>query len=70
MPEQKILFASDLVKARAGLYIGVAFHRGWATTTLDRIQNYGAEILIGGRDAVYRDRAEVDAPIGQTRKFL
>lgn len=67
LPDERILFAGDLVEARAALYTGDAFHREWSTTTLDRVAALGAETLIGGRGAVTRD---VGAAIGQTRDFL
>ena len=35
LPQQKILFAGDLVEAQAALYTGDAFHRDWSTATLD-----------------------------------
>ena len=69
-PEQKILFAGDLVEAQAALYTGDAFHRDWSTATLDRVKAFGAEQLIGGRGAVAAGRDEVDAAIEQTRHFL
>ena len=59
LPAQKILFAGDLVEAQAALYTGDAFHREWASGTLDAIAAFGAESLIGGRGAV-----------AQTRDFL
>ncbi|MEV4059427.1 MBL fold metallo-hydrolase [Nonomuraea dietziae] len=67
LPDERILFAGDLVEARAALYTGDAFHREWSTTTLDRVAALGARTLIGGRGPVTR---EVDAAIGQTRDFL
>ena len=70
LPRQKVLFAGDLVEAEAALYTGDAFHRDWATTTLDAVAAIGAESLVGGRGAVSRGRAEVDAAIAQTRRFL
>jgi glyoxylase-like metal-dependent hydrolase (beta-lactamase superfamily II) len=70
LPRQKILFAGDLVEAEAALYTGDAFHREWATTTLDRVAALGAEHLVGGRGAVSRGRERVDAAIAQTRGFL
>ncbi|GAA2851914.1 MBL fold metallo-hydrolase [Pseudonocardia halophobica] len=70
LPRQRILFAGDLVEARAALYTGDAFHRDWAGTTLDAVKALGAEQLVGGRGAVSRGRAEVDAAIEQTRGFL
>jgi len=70
LPQQKILFAGDLVEAEAALYTGDAFHRDWSTTTLDGLAALQAETLIGGRGAVSHGRAEVDAAIAQTRHFL
>ena len=70
LPEQKILYAGDLVEAQAALYTGDAFHMDWSTGTLDRVKAYGAETLIGGRGAVARGRGAVDAAIEQTRGFL
>ncbi|NUW46554.1 MBL fold metallo-hydrolase [Nonomuraea rhodomycinica] len=70
LPERRILFAGDLVEAQAALYTGDAFHRDWATGTLDRIAELGAETLVGGRGAVARGREAVDAAIAQTRMFL
>ncbi|GAA1749169.1 MBL fold metallo-hydrolase [Nonomuraea bangladeshensis] len=70
LPKQKILFAGDLVESQAALYTGDAFHREWATTTLDRVSAFAAETLIGGRGAVARGRSDVEAAIAQTRHFL
>lgn len=70
LPRQKVLFAGDLVEAEAALYTGDAFHTDWSTSTLDRVKGFGAETLIGGRGAVPRGRAAVDAAIEQTRAFL
>jgi glyoxylase-like metal-dependent hydrolase (beta-lactamase superfamily II) len=70
LPAHEILFAGDLVEAQAALYTGDAFHREWATTTLDRVAAYGAHALIGGRGAVVRGRAAVAAAVAQSRDFL
>ncbi|WP_019813035.1 MBL fold metallo-hydrolase [Saccharomonospora saliphila] len=70
LPRQGILFAGDLVEAEAALYTGDAFHRDWAGATLDRVRDFGAEALVGGRGKVSRGRGEVDAAIEQTRHFL
>ncbi|MFG3435712.1 MBL fold metallo-hydrolase [Nonomuraea sp. NPDC047897] len=70
LPRRKILFAGDLVESRAALYTGDAFHREWATSTLDRVAAFGAETLVGGRGAVARGQDAVAAAIGQTRHFL
>jgi glyoxylase-like metal-dependent hydrolase (beta-lactamase superfamily II) len=66
----KTIFAGDLVEAEAALYTGDAFHFDWASTTLDRLQAFGAENLIGGRGAVARGAAATEAAIAQTRGFL
>jgi glyoxylase-like metal-dependent hydrolase (beta-lactamase superfamily II) len=70
LPERQILFAGDLVEAQAALYTGDAFHREWATTTLDRVAAFGAQALIGGRGAVVHGRAAVAAAVAQSRDFL
>lgn len=70
LPEQRVLFAGDLVESQAALYTGDAFHTDWATTTLDRVAELPAETLVGGRGAVARGRAAVAAAIDQTRDFL
>jgi glyoxylase-like metal-dependent hydrolase (beta-lactamase superfamily II) len=70
LPKHRILFAGDLVEAQAALYTGDAFHRDWSTGTLDGLAALNAEALVGGRGAVSRGRAEVDAAIGQTRHFI
>lgn len=70
LPKQKILFTGDLVEAQAALYTGDAFHREWSTTTLDRLREYDAHTLVGGRGTVTRGAAEVEAAIEQTRRFL
>lgn len=70
LPEQKILFAGDLVEAQAALYTGDAFHMDWSSDTLDKVKAYGAEALIGGRGAVATGRDGVDAAVEQTREFL
>lgn len=70
LPRHRVLFAGDLVEAEAALYTGDAFHRDWAGGTLDRLAELGAEQLVGGRGAVSRGRAAVDAAIATTRGFL
>ncbi len=70
LPEKKILFAGDLVEAEAALYTGDAFHTDWRSSTLDKVNSFAAEVLIGGRGKVVRGRDAVDAAIAQTREFL
>lgn len=69
-PRHKVLFAGDLVEAEAALYTGDAFHMDWSGDTLDQVKVFGAEFLIGGRGAVARGNASVNAAIDQTREFL
>jgi len=68
--DQGVMFAGDLVEAQAALYTGDAFHTDWSTATLDAVAGFGAEALVGGRGAVARGSAAVDAAIAQTREFL
>ena len=70
LPAQQILFAGDLVEAQAALYTGDAFHRDWASGTLDALAALGARTLVGGRGAVARGADACAAAIGQTRNFL
>lgn len=70
LPEAKVLFAGDLVESQAALYTGDAYHREWATSTLDAVAALGAETLVGGRGAVARGKDGVAAAIAQTRHFL
>jgi glyoxylase-like metal-dependent hydrolase (beta-lactamase superfamily II) len=70
LPGQRILFAGDLVEAQAALYTGDAYHGDWAGATLDAVQGFDAEALVGGRGAVVRGRDAVAAAIAQTRRFL
>ncbi|GIG69570.1 MBL fold metallo-hydrolase [Phytomonospora endophytica] len=70
LPEQRILFAGDLVEARAALYTGDAFHQHWAGPTLTAVEALDAEILVGGRGDVAHGRDAVGAAVDQTRNFL
>ncbi|MCP2256410.1 Glyoxylase, beta-lactamase superfamily II [Streptoalloteichus tenebrarius] len=70
LPRQRVLFTGDLVEAQAALYTGDGFHADWSTTTLDRVREFDAEALVGGRGAVTRGRDAVAAAIEQTRDFL
>ncbi|MCT2588145.1 MBL fold metallo-hydrolase [Actinophytocola gossypii] len=70
LPRERILFAGDLVEAKAALYTGDAFHRDWATATLDTVAAFGARTLVGGRGAVVRGEDAVRAAVAQSRHFL
>jgi glyoxylase-like metal-dependent hydrolase (beta-lactamase superfamily II) len=69
LPQERIVFAGDLVEAQAALYTGDAFHHDWAGATLDRVSALGADQLVGGRGAVATGPG-VEAAITQTRHFL
>ncbi len=70
LPRQRILFAGDLVESQAALYTGDAYHREWASGTLDRIAALGARTLVGGRGVVARGEQAVTGAIMQSRDFL
>jgi glyoxylase-like metal-dependent hydrolase (beta-lactamase superfamily II) len=70
LPSTGVLFAGDLVESAAALYTGDAFHREWASSTLDAVAGFGARALVGGRGAVARGTGAVTAAIDQTRGFL
>jgi glyoxylase-like metal-dependent hydrolase (beta-lactamase superfamily II) len=70
LPKQRILFAGDLVEARAALYTGDAYHADWSTRTLDQVRALEAETLVGGRGAVAHGALAVAEAIEQTRHFL
>lgn len=70
LPSERILFAGDLVEARAALYTGDAFHTDWSMSTLDNVADFPAEALVGGRGAVATGRDAVSAAIAQSRHFL
>lgn len=69
MPQERILFAGDLVESEAALYTGDAYHLEWMSATLDRVMALGATTLVGGRGRVVRGEEVVQA-IDQTRGFL
>lgn len=70
LPDQRILFAGDLVESQAALYTGDAFHADWSTGTLDQVAALGAETLVGGRGEVAHGAEAATAAIEQTRGFL
>lgn len=70
LPRSKILFAGDLVESQAALYTGDAYHRQWATTTLDHVTGFEPHILVGGRGPATYGPQAVNAAIAQTRDFL
>jgi glyoxylase-like metal-dependent hydrolase (beta-lactamase superfamily II) len=69
LPDERILFAGDLVEAQAAPYMGDAHIADWAGPTLDAVRALQAEQLVGGRGPVVRGAA-VDQAIEDTRSFL
>ena len=65
LPEERILFAGDLVEARAAPYMGDAFVEEWSTTTLDRVEALGAQTIVPGRGPAAGPEA-----IAETREYL
>jgi len=69
LPEERILFAGDLVEAQAAPYMGDAHVADWSTATLRNVAALGAEQLVGGRGPVVRGD-DVATAIDDTRAFL
>jgi glyoxylase-like metal-dependent hydrolase (beta-lactamase superfamily II) len=69
LPDERILFAGDLVEAQAAPYMGDAHVADWSSATLDRVAALDARQLVGGRGPVVRDAA-VAAAVEDTRAFL
>jgi glyoxylase-like metal-dependent hydrolase (beta-lactamase superfamily II) len=65
LADDKILFAGDLVEARAAPYMGDAYVEEWGTTTLDRVQALGAQTIVPGRGPAAGPEA-----IAETRDYL
>ncbi len=69
LPDERILFAGDLVEAQAAPYMGDSYPSSWSTGTLDAVAALGARHLVGGRGPVVRDEA-VGTAIEDTRAFV
>jgi glyoxylase-like metal-dependent hydrolase (beta-lactamase superfamily II) len=65
LPEERVLFAGDLVEARAAPYMGDAFVEEWSTTTLDRVEALEPQTIVPGRGP-----AAGPVAIGETRDYL
>jgi glyoxylase-like metal-dependent hydrolase (beta-lactamase superfamily II) len=65
LPDERILFAGDLVEARAAPYMGDASVEEWSTTTLDRVEALGAQTIVPGRGPAAGPEA-----IAETREYL
>lgn len=69
LPEERVLFAGDLVEAQAAPYMGDAHVSDWSSSTLDAVAALDARQLVGGRGPVVRD-GDVATAIEDTRTFL
>jgi glyoxylase-like metal-dependent hydrolase (beta-lactamase superfamily II) len=69
LPRERVLFAGDLVEARAAPYMGDALVEEWQTGTLAALQALAPEALVPGRGPALRG-AEVGRAIGETREYL
>ena len=69
LPDERILFAGDLVEAQAAPYMGDSYPGAWSTGTLDAVAALRANQLVGGRGAVVREDA-VGTAIEDTRAFV
>jgi glyoxylase-like metal-dependent hydrolase (beta-lactamase superfamily II) len=69
LPDEGILFAGDLVEARAAPYMGDSYPGAWSTVTLDKVAALDATQLVGGRGPVVRGEAVARA-VSDTRAFV
>lgn len=69
VPDQRVLFAGDLVEASTVPYCGDAFIEQWATTTLDRLAALAPRALVPGRGPVVYEGAVAQA-VHDTRSYL
>jgi glyoxylase-like metal-dependent hydrolase (beta-lactamase superfamily II) len=69
LPQERVLFAGDLVEARAAPYMGDASVAAWQGGTLDSVGALEAEALVPGRGPALRGAAVGEA-IAETREYL
>ncbi len=69
LPEEKVLFAGDLVEYGATPYAGDAYLADWPQT-LERLEALGAEKLVPGRGDALMTPEQVAAGIAGTRDFV
>jgi glyoxylase-like metal-dependent hydrolase (beta-lactamase superfamily II) len=69
LPRERVLFAGDLVEARAAPYMGDASVAAWQRDTLDAIEALEPRVLVPGRGPTVRG-AEVGEAIAQTRAYV
>jgi glyoxylase-like metal-dependent hydrolase (beta-lactamase superfamily II) len=69
LPRERVLFAGDLVEARATPYMGDAAVGEWQSSTLAAVEALDAEALVPGRGPALRG-SEVREAIAETRAYL
>lgn len=69
LPEQRILFAGDLVEYQSTPYAGDCYFREWPQT-LDALAGFNAEKMVPGRGPSLQSADEVRKGLAGTRAFL
>jgi glyoxylase-like metal-dependent hydrolase (beta-lactamase superfamily II) len=69
LPDDRVLFAGDLVEYGATPYAGDAYFTHWPRT-LDHVAALGAVALVPGRGAALRSAPQVADGIAGTRRFV
>jgi glyoxylase-like metal-dependent hydrolase (beta-lactamase superfamily II) len=69
LPAERVLFAGDLVEARAAPYMGDASVAEWQSRTVDAVEALSADALVPGRGPALRG-SEVGQGIEETREYL
>lgn len=69
LPRERVLFAGDLVEARAAPYMGDASVAAWQAGTLDALEALRAEALVPGRGPAVRGASAGEA-IAETREYV
>lgn len=69
LPDEKVVFAGDLVENRCGVYTGDAYMREWLQT-LERLRELGAEKMVPGRGAALIGRQAISEAIDSTKEFI
>lgn len=69
LPQERILFAGDLIEARCALYCGDAYLQAWRDT-LATLANWNPRVVVPGRGAVIQGEDQAQEAIRQTRGFL
>ncbi|HSI56143.1 MAG TPA: MBL fold metallo-hydrolase [Ideonella sp.] len=69
LPQQRVLFAGDLVENRCAVYAGDGYLREWSST-LAKLEALAPRVLLPGRGAPLLDAEGASAAIAATRGFL